>query len=431
MILPTLAILLQCCISIASSSSLSFNNIKYSDLSPTLPLDLAMWDTTSHDYSTRKDHYLVELTPPGEVTRRHLISWLDAHHHDVHHVPPHAFLVFATPKVILESIPTAHLKSMREFHPRLRVAERNTMSKCQSGKVDVLVSGLASSSPKHLQHVADEIVSLIAQRLKRDVIHKVSTHHGRQKIRLHLKKMHMSQYDGYPTVLTVLQHIPNIRWIECVPTFLPQNKIATWTIQSSSDANQHPIWDRNLTGMGMLVHLGDTGLDYDSCYFRDPSQDVVFYPQTNPKHRKVLTYQECVDDSEKREHEDREGAHGTHVSGSFVGLALSSEDSSKSDYNGMAKDAKLFFTDLTCGPDDSLIVPDDMRDYYTPAYELGARVSSNSWGSDESPKSYIAVDRETDMFLYERQNSIAVFAAGNSPSAGILSPAASKNSLTV
>eukprot|EP01065_Artemidia_motanka_P011813 TRINITY_DN1643_c0_g1_i1.p1 TRINITY_DN1643_c0_g1~~TRINITY_DN1643_c0_g1_i1.p1 ORF type:complete len:1077 (+),score=357.25 TRINITY_DN1643_c0_g1_i1:59-3232(+) len=219
-----------------------------------------------------------------------------------------------------------------------------------------------------------------------------------------------------------------VRWVEPQGRRRELNKVATSTVQSEA-AHGHPLWDKGITGAGQVVQVGDTGLDYDSCYFHDSDQSVAFWPDVNLLHRKVVGYVECVDaPTLRRYHEDKPHAHGTHVSGSVCGESAGGTDT-QSSYNGLAFKAKLLFVDMACDTLD-LGLPIDMADYYGYGASVGAHVSHNSWGMTR-PDEVISLDRETDQYLYEHQDYLAVYAAGNSQSQGVLSPAASKNCLTV
>ena len=265
-------------------------------------------------------------------------------------------------------------------------------------------------------------------------VNRISSKHSTSKTSIHLhvhvpadEKSTKPLMCSCRRLLRELGSLPFVRWVEQAPTCRPLNSVATKTMQSSSDFSR-PLWAHGITGDGQLVAVGDTGLDFDSCYFRDDAHDVAFYPATNPNHRKILSYQECEDDGVAPDHSDHAGAHGTHVAGSLSGNSLGGGG----DYDGMAKDAVIFFQDLTCTGDDSgLLLPPDNGDYFQPAYDIGARISSNSWGSGDAPKSYGATDRLTDRFCYNHQDFRVLFEAGNNPIVGVLTPAASKNVLTV
>eukprot|EP01060_Flectonema_neradi_P036771 TRINITY_DN7186_c1_g1_i3.p1 TRINITY_DN7186_c1_g1~~TRINITY_DN7186_c1_g1_i3.p1 ORF type:complete len:1309 (+),score=278.31 TRINITY_DN7186_c1_g1_i3:63-3989(+) len=228
----------------------------------------------------------------------------------------------------------------------------------------------------------------------------------------------------YNTAVKALSTLDEVRWIEKSRPFYTQNAIASWTTQGEV-VDQHPLWDAGLDGTGEVVHIGDTGLDYDSCFFHDPDQEVKFYPETNPQHRKVLSYVECQD-FEVKDHVDLKGAHGTHVAGTFCGKSITKHQ----DHNGGVPEAKLVFGDLKCGVT-PMFLPPDLFELYEPGRLLGAAISSNSWGSNSAPIIYQGTETETDAFTWDHPYFLPVFAAGNSKNGGILSPATSKNSITV
>jgi subtilisin family serine protease len=119
--------------------------------------------------------------------------------------------------------------------------------------------------------------------------------------------------------------------------------------------------------------------------------------------------------------------HGTHVAGSLAGFGGSSD--------GVAKHAKLAFTDLA-GPDGFLRTTSTMGDdYYKFAYDVGARIHSDSWGYSSS---YYGVESyEVDHFVHTNPFFLPLFAAGNSGYTrrdGIRtlgSPANAKNALAI
>eukprot|EP00667_Euglena_gracilis_P002401 EG_transcript_2399 len=226
-------------------------------------------------------------------------------------------------------------------------------------------------------------------------------------------------------VVETLTQQPEVKWVEERPVIRPQNVNACALLQGES-IGPHPLWDRGLDGTGELAHVGDTGLDFDACFFRDDHQEVKFYPATNPSHRKVLSYQEMVNPDGTRDHTDPYSAHGTHVAGSVAGNSLSDFGQ----FNGMARNAKIFFTDLAFGGQ-GLYLPPDFDLYFRPALKMGAGVSSNSWGSNAETRDYVDTDRETDLFSYYNQEFLIVVASGNTGHRGLLSPGSAKNALSV
>ena len=69
---------------------------------------------------------------------------------------------------------------------------------------------------------------------------------------------------------------------------------------------------------------------------------------------------------------------------------------------GMAPDAKLAFNDLGSGGDDGISTPEDLADsYFSFAYNVGARVHSDSWGSAATSYDYMA--SQVDLFVWQHQ----------------------------
>eukprot|EP01065_Artemidia_motanka_P017846 TRINITY_DN21250_c0_g1_i1.p1 TRINITY_DN21250_c0_g1~~TRINITY_DN21250_c0_g1_i1.p1 ORF type:complete len:1000 (+),score=208.33 TRINITY_DN21250_c0_g1_i1:58-3000(+) len=233
----------------------------------------------------------------------------------------------------------------------------------------------------------------------------------------------------------VLAAQPAVRWIEPAEQRRVdfQNSIATSALQTERGDGSHPLWSAGLRGQGEVVLVGDTGLDYDMCFFRDEAEKVAFWPDVNREHRKILSYIQCIDHvNQAGDHADEPLGHGTHVTGSIAGQAIPGTTTRKgeaSQWNGLAPDSKVVFADLQCAGHDLITDLWDLREYYTPGYASGARVCHNSWGGPWSPTVYEAIDVETDEFAFRNQDFLIVYAAGNSGS--VLSPAASKNVVSV
>ncbi len=103
--------------------------------------------------------------------------------------------------------------------------------------------------------------------------------------------------------------------------------------------------------------------------------------------------------------------HGTHVSGSILGDGANSNGNLR----GMAPAARL--TMLSMGPNNStgLSVPADLvTGVFTDAYNDGARIHSNSWGSNNNLGKYTAFSEDVDDFVFQHPDMLVVIAAGNS-----------------
>jgi subtilisin family serine protease len=184
-------------------------------------------------------------------------------------------------------------------------------------------------------------------------------------------------------------------------------------ILQSGEFGVEPFTSMGLTGDGEVVGVADSGLNDLSCFFYDDSKKytsphvtrstiVSFVIEAN--RRKVIQYVANADGFD-----DRLG-HGTHVCGSIAGNSLN-EDFKAS--NGIVPNAKLSFFDLQVSGSSYVTLPDLYQYVYGSAYDAGARILSNSWGSSSSG-GYTSRSYASDLFVYTRKDTLLVFAAGNS-----------------
>jgi hypothetical protein len=94
-----------------------------------------------------------------------------------------------------------------------------------------------------------------------------------------------------------------VSWIERVLVASLKLKYATSMVQGGFWKSwPRPLWNADLLGEGEIIGIGDTGLDYDSCFFRDPNaQSIPMCTSTSPEncaatialqpqHRKIVAY---------------------------------------------------------------------------------------------------------------------------------------------
>eukprot|EP00754_Rhynchopus_humris_P047904 Rhum_TRINITY_DN7440_c0_g1::Rhum_TRINITY_DN7440_c0_g1_i1::g.23173::m.23173 len=203
-----------------------------------------------------------------------------------------------------------------------------------------------------------------------------------------------------------------------------------------------------LDGAGHIVGVADTGIDHDHCFFFDPAHETPL-DHDNREHRKILHYQTADTTVNGRGDIDSKKGHGTHVAGTIAGKVLESAIAAYpniSKFNGMVPEAKLAVIDMAgLGFDaEGVNVPSDIRkSLYQFAETRGARVHSNSWGSNGIQ--YNHHSKATDGYLVDNVDNVILFAAGNEADRGcngdptdllcdkftILSPCNSKNGICV
>ena len=227
--------------------------------------------------------------------------------------------------------------------------------------------------------------------------------------------------------------INDVEWIEkyIQPQIL--NDVSKWVIQSYV-YGEAPVWAYNITGSGQIIGISDSGLDYDCCFFWDsvrgaPPEDSGLPSSVSPDYdqRKVIVYHDVAEFGDY----DDNGGHGTHTSGSIAGdnhATIGGYDTN----DGMAYNAKLVFQDLGRDGSSSIYPPPDFNDLFRQAYDDGARIHSNSWGSS-ADGAYTTASKQCDEFTWNYKDFLILFSNGNSGSGSntVDSPASAKNVVSV
>ncbi len=238
-------------------------------------------------------------------------------------------------------------------------------------------------------------------------------------------------------------------WVEPVIDFHLFNMDAALMVQdgtildksdfSFKDSNAR-FWSNGVAGRGEIVGVADSGLDTDHCFFKDENVAVrnltVNETYMFPYHRKVLQYVTHVDGTEG----GGTGGHGTHVAGTVAGFTTQAPGSYVSNIGdnanamkGVAYDSRIAFFDIGEPGSTKVFPPRNLaKTMFPPAYNAGARIHTNSWGSDLN--SYTTDARNIDRYTWEHQDFVVIVAAGNAgplPGGSIGTPATSKNAIAV
>ena len=365
---------------------------------------ISYWRTAERN-GTRYYVVAFENTALNRATLEELIH-SDA---DILLVPPHAFQVFTTLRTLL-ALPyeIRWLREVRGIH------------KYSS---DLLLNASESLTVTVHSAVSVPFASVFQSR----GIPKTSYSIHDDPFFYDPHKTHITLHHDATDLIAVLAARFEVSYVGRAAVFEPLNNIATSIVQQGGivggERRAPPIWAHGLTGEGERIHIGDTGVDLNSCFFHDPEEDVAYYPETNEKHRKVISYVKYK--LERLEDATDKLLHGTHVAGSLAGRSLGDNSA----FDGLAKDAKLVFSDLAS--ERHVHLPVDLTQFFLPGYLSRCAVSSNSWGLKTRTTTYEGADVAVDEFLYYHQDYMAVFSAGNVREKGVVTPAHSKNSLSV
>ena len=206
------------------------------------------------------------------------------------------------------------------------------------------------------------------------------------------------------------------------------------------------VWQHGLLGQDQIVAVADSGLstmcffEYDANGFPTPQSPVPPDTGTIDPARKVMAY--WVEPGAEAQDHSACSYHGTHVAGSVAGdnrANLADPVAGLANQNagdGMAPAAQLVMQDVgaASGFDCSLSgLSGDLTSMFEQAYAAGARIHTNSWGSDQPIYSSDAQDM--DEMMWRREDIVFTVAMGNSGTAqgdsSIGSPATAKNIISV
>jgi subtilisin family serine protease len=246
--------------------------------------------------------------------------------------------------------------------------------------------------------------------------------------------------------------LDDVFWIDVEPYRALLNDTTIWVGQSGLSGGQTtPVFARGVVGTGQTIAVLDTGIDADSCYFRDTALGTL--PPTNAcnggtsvsaAQRKIIAVDflwqnECNGGIANAEWDTQN--HGTHVAGTAAGdnfANLIAHDAA----DGMAPGAKLVIQDGGFGTDNCADLPGigcpvvDLNPIFQQAYDQGARIHTNSWGDNEnaSPQNdYSLGSQDVDEFMWNHPDFLLLFAAGNSGTATetVGSPSTAKSAISV
>jgi hypothetical protein len=233
------------------------------------------------------------------------------------------------------------------------------------------------------------------------------------------RKLRLTAQERY---LPEIASVDEVRHLELVPKRQLFNNVAGPILSAAVVIGESPY-----KGEGQVVAVADTGLDKGSTTDVHPAfagrvAKLYAFGRTSP---------EQMDDPD---------GHGTHVAGSVLGDGNSPTMGGA--IQGTAPAATLVLQSLLDSKGGLGGIPADLHDLFLPPYTNdGARVHTNSWGATEAGLAYDQSAQEIDDVVWNHQDLVICFAAGNdgADTAGhgtveagsVGSQAAAKNCITV
>ena len=219
------------------------------------------------------------------------------------------------------------------------------------------------------------------------------------------------------------------------------------TLQSGPNGTRTPIYDHGIHGEGQIIAFLDTGVDYDSCYFAEPSGIRPPINTVDLTRRKIVAYDFLYTDDPNDPLAYDNALHGTQTAGAAVGdsgIPLVHDP-----FDGIALGAKAIVQDGgyiggdNCSQRPGFGCPVNLTPILNQAYAQGARIHSNSWGDRQQAigfvptANYSASARDVDAFVYTHPDMLVVFDTGNTsgstfpPASSLAAPGCAKNTLQV
>jgi PKD repeat protein len=248
--------------------------------------------------------------------------------------------------------------------------------------------------------------------------------------------------------LNAIARVLDVAWVENFMMWEKHNEYAAGQILGGNMANSS-----GYDGSSQIIGIADTGLGdgtYDTAYPDIPSDRILTIIDWPGSSGTIDIWCKLVVVGDHSV--DVDSGHGTHLALSALGA------------KGTAPGAKLFFqsvenyvdfqggwadptTDFWCYFDHGYVdgyyligIPSNIGDLFQQAYNGGARVHSDSWGTD-AMGAYTVDSRNADLFIWNHQDMTITYSAANSgrdangdgvvDSDSIGAPSTAKNVITV
>ncbi len=241
--------------------------------------------------------------------------------------------------------------------------------------------------------------------------------------------------------IAAVARLPETFWIQEWSEATVCNNSSQWVMQEGWRSSEpedtsladRPVWRNGVRGQHVILSTSDTGINTGHDMFRDPNIPIT-PPGIWPDHRKLVAYKLYAGAVP-----DEIPYHGSHVNCTVAGD--DSVTGGTSYYDGMARDARLYFVDGTNAIGQFLPLLSELTTLYDTVY-LGRglpdslrpiKQHSGSWRFQNREGTYETQDASTDAYCWAHKDFMNIFAAGNEgPNARTIgNPSLAKDVLTI
>lgn len=250
--------------------------------------------------------------------------------------------------------------------------------------------------------------------------------------------------------LIEIARLDEVSWIEQAYEEITLDNRYASAITQTGTLDGYRVHEEGVDGSTQTVSVCDTGVATDAHaprtddrvakmrheMYADEVTPVVLWnvllPEPVNPHRKIERYYGPHDTEDPTyllgtpgNFDDQHG-HGTHTAGTAVGSAPPYEERIGDD--GVAFNARLAVCDIL--GNNGFYLADDYEEYWDPAYEAGATINSNSWGSGHT-RAYTEVARMHDAYTWEHQDFLILRSNGNGGSWSMRIAAVAKSAMGI
>ncbi|MAT43306.1 MAG: hypothetical protein CL609_13280 [Anaerolineaceae bacterium] len=364
------------------------------DLSYTIQLKTNSFDPISEEMSTDQNKevllegetlYLVQFNGPIDEAWKMEISSFGVKFYD--YIPNFTFITRMNSSMVNQTRALDYVRWVGEYQPQYRLSSELTASQKSDEEIqDIIVQTLPDAD---LMAIAEQIQSwggIVKSQTQNDFYGFITA--------------------SLPSAKQIeLAKLNDVLYIE--PQFPVEftNDVGGTVIMEVGEVRNQ----LNLFGEGQIVAVADSGLDTGNL--------ATLHPDVFGRLLNGFGLGRPGDWSDPN-------GHGTHVAGSVLGNGvMSGSNPAAHNYNnsyaGSAPEAQLIMQSVMDSGGSLGGIPDDRGDLMRDAYQLGARIHTNSWGGPTGgiyyPEygGYITSSQQIDAAAWEMKDMVILFSAGN------------------